>query len=842
MISRFPRPSSISWLCASLVVGAVNAAPSDGPADSPHPSEAPSAAVGSVVAAGLEAMMTVPLVSLPAPAPQGAGAAPRADASAWIRGRGWKAGVGRDGFHYIPVVGDAPDASVRMRIAGVRIGGQAMEVGALQRGPGSGPESGPESGAVPHQEAPDRVSVERSVGLEGFQGQLSESYEFNLDSIEQTFTFHSLPERSELRVALAVSTSLDAEARPDGSLRFFREGVEVNYSRAFAVDASGLKLPIETNWDGARIELVVAEEIVRGATLPLTIDPVITVTVPDFGFGNDGFPEVVWNRALGAYVVAFQDRVLSTDNDIYAFAITQTGNLVQGSLQMLDASTVDHRRPRLAVHQDDSRMMAVALGRTQPGQRRRVYSMPFRATSVGGSYFSVGPINQPNEAPGLRDCSAADVGARSTADNDNAFLVVWEVEGFVGGGDVRGRFISDDGTMGSATLDFETGSSNSILPRVSASTGDPAFPNGTFNVVWIDDSDDDGRGAVHMRRVNPATENIGSVIIVHSVQDAVEAVATSNLSKELELSGARATVVAFVRQAGSGSSMTSSVSARLIKLTNQGGVTRVISDMEDVRPDYLQADVDIATDGDGFMLVYTERTSVGNTRVYMCSGGIMDRSNSGFSVTLSERHQILETTTADSRTPAICTQFDGGVFSGPLADDGACVWQEYDGFTQFDIYFGRIDLQNNLPAFGDRPVGVQFCAAERNAGGKTGWIHAEAPDQSVTTPLRLVAEDLQLNATGYLIVADTPGYVVGPGGSAGNLCVIGAGRYVNDVGNSGTTGQILTTVNPQALPQPTGTVSALPGDTWYFQYWYRDIQFGFPTSNFTNAAAVFFTQ
>jgi len=115
-----------------------------------------------------------------------------------------------------------------------------------------------------------------------------------------------------------------------------------------------------------------------------------------------------------------------------------------------------------------------------------------------------------------------------------------------------------------------------------------------------------------------------------------------------------------------------------------------------------------------------------------------------------------------------------------------------------------------------------------------------APNQRVTTPLRLVAEDLPIFSTGYLIVADTAGFVAGPGGAAGNLCVIGAGRYVNDVASAGTTGRLETTVFPWSLPQPTGTVSAMPGETWYFQYWHRDIQAGQPTSNFTNAVEVHF--
>ncbi len=815
-------------LCAPLPWAAFGLLTAITSAAVPQDPDGTAGATAPAVSTGLDAMLSAPIISTHAERLQSAGPTTSTDDASWIRGRGWKAAVSSQGFRYTPAVGQAVDASIEWRLASVELGGDVMDA------------TPSTVNAVPRRASPDVVSVGRQVASQGASLSLSESYRFDLDTIEQTFTFESLPARAELRVSLDVATELSVEAQPDGSIRFFRGSLEVDYSEAFAVDANGVKTPIETRLDGERIELIVSESIVSQATLPLTIDPVITVSAPDLGFGNDGFPEAAWNKVRGRYVVVFEDRITSSDGDIYEFEVNLIGNYVPASLRALDISSVDHERPRLAVHASDGRMMAVAVGRTQPGQNRRVYSMPFRFTGPLPGQLQVGPINQPNEIPGFRDCAAADVGARSTSDAENAFLVVWQSESFNFDGDVRGRFISSDGTMGSPTLNFAMDSNNSILPRVSPSTGDPAFPDGTFNVVWIEDDDGDGRGRVRMRRTNPATENIGNNILVHSSPTAVEAVVTSNLSKELELSGERSAIVGYVVQASSGSTMTSSTVARLVKLSGQAGIARVISDMEDVRPDYLQADLDIATDGLGFMMSYTERTTVGMPRAYMCSGGIMDRSGSAFSVTLSERHQILETTSESARTPAICTRFDGGEYTGGLADDGACVWQSYDGFTEFSLRFARLDLDNNIPQFGDRPVGVQFCAAERNAGGQTGWIHAEAPDQSVNSTIRFVAEDLQLFATGYLIVADTSGFVMGPGGSAGNLCVIGAGRYVNDVASAGTTGQITTTVDPLALPQPTGFVSAVPGDTWYFQYWYRDIQFGLPTSNFTNAAAVFF--
>jgi len=43
-----------------------------------------------------------------------------------------------------------------------------------------------------------------------------------------------------------------------------------------------------------------------------------------------------------------------------------------------------------------------------------------------------------------------------------------------------------------------------------------------------------------------------------------------------------------------------------------------------------------------------------------------------------------------------------------------------------------------------------------------------------------------------------------------------------------------------ALPTPTGPVVALPGDDWYFTAWYRDVENGMVTSNFTDGLEVVF--
>ena len=83
------------------------------------------------------------------------------------------------------------------------------------------------------------------------------------------------------------------------------------------------------------------------------------------------------------------------------------------------------------------------------------------------------------------------------------------------------------------------------------------------------------------------------------------------------------------------------------------------------------------------------------------------------------------------------------------------------------------------------------------------------------------------------------GFVAGPGGSQGNLCILGQlGRFRSQLQNSGQTGSVSIDVDLTQIPV-TPTVAVQPGDSWFFQLWYRDINPG-PTSNFSDGLQVDF--
>jgi hypothetical protein len=62
------------------------------------------------------------------------------------------------------------------------------------------------------------------------------------------------------------------------------------------------------------------------------------------------------------------------------------------------------------------------------------------------------------------------------------------------------------------------------------------------------------------------------------------------------------------------------------------------------------------------------------------------------------------------------------------------------------------------------------------------------------------------------------------------------GRLRSELFVTGADGQAEVALDTSAFPTPTGT--AIAGQTWYFQAWYRGAISGAATSNFTSAISV----
>ncbi|MEM1453311.1 MAG: hypothetical protein AAF957_11730 [Planctomycetota bacterium] len=140
-------------------------------------------------------------------------------------------------------------------------------------------------------------------------------------------------------------------------------------------------------------------------------------------------------------------------------------------------------------------------------------------------------------------------------------------------------------------------------------------------------------------------------------------------------------------------------------------------------------------------------------------------------------------------------------------------------------------------------IGTNYCSANPNSTGVTGTIEAVGSEIVALNEVTLVATGLPTSAFGFFLTSMTQGFVANPGGSAGNLCLSGAiGRYVGpgQIQNTGSAGEFSLDIDLTTIPQPTGSVAVLVGETWNFQAWHRDSVGGSATSNFTDGVSVDF--
>ena len=146
------------------------------------------------------------------------------------------------------------------------------------------------------------------------------------------------------------------------------------------------------------------------------------------------------------------------------------------------------------------------------------------------------------------------------------------------------------------------------------------------------------------------------------------------------------------------------------------------------------------------------------------------------------------------------------------------------------------------------PVEGAICYGEPHSASQSGArLFAGSPSDFLTSQndTSLLAIGLPRGA-GIFLTGTTVDSTPMMGGSQGTLCIgaSGLGRYAGNVlfNDPNTFAESVSmTIDNTAIPQNATTVAAVPGDTFYFQYWFRDsLPSGSATSNLSDAVAVTF--
>ena len=138
---------------------------------------------------------------------------------------------------------------------------------------------------------------------------------------------------------------------------------------------------------------------------------------------------------------------------------------------------------------------------------------------------------------------------------------------------------------------------------------------------------------------------------------------------------------------------------------------------------------------------------------------------------------------------------------------------------------------------GVQTLGTEYCSANANSTGVAGTITATGSDIVADNTLTLTANNLPQLQFGLFVTSPNQASIPV---SSGILCVGGPiGRFTGpgQIKNSGASGAFEITVPLQSQWPVAGVTSVLPGDTYNFTAWFRDIG---AVSNFTNAVSITF--
>lgn len=386
--------------------------------------------------------------------------------SVWVLGDSYKASFGSHGATFVPALGArAPrNYPLTFTLAQVTSGGNALAF---------------ESQAVARRDG-DVVELPR--------GPFVEQYAISSGGIEQRFVFETLPSRGEIVVSIDVSSELQSRSDAEG-FHFENALGAVRYGRAFALDARGTKVGIESRLAGDRIELVVPEEFVAQAELPLVIDPYTSTLSIDVDTGSDWQADVAYDATHNAFVVVYERIFSDTDHDVYARKYVDQ---VLVDAVIVDVTTDDWRNPKVANNNVANEFLCVAQVGASPNRIIRGRSASAATLNLGAQFTISGTE--------VGDKLNPDVGGDPATVAPTYYCVVWQRDDTAGDSDIHARLVeTDDTLLGTSTIFLANSTTtNDQFPSISKTNGLPPFSTQNWNIVWQHETsttNDDVQGA-----------------------------------------------------------------------------------------------------------------------------------------------------------------------------------------------------------------------------------------------------------------------------------------------------------------------------------------------------------
>lgn len=720
------------------------------------------------------------------------------EGSTWVRGKTYKAEATANGFTYIPFLGsEAPrNYPVNFRLESAAIGGREITL----------------SDRATVTRAGDRVVLDR--------GPVDVIYDFDVESVEQSFALDAAGATSDLTLELEVTTELGAEAL-GGAFSFGNNLGGMSYGEAVVFDGAGRSANVPADLNGSRLTLTVPASFLSAATGPILVDPIIATFTVDTASGYQRDIDVAYQVGTDRFLYVYEDQFSGTDVDIYATDILSDGTTPRGSY--MDFGAEDWTDPSAATATSASKGLVAVRRNGTAGNSIVARTWDF----VSGSFDSA--IIELTTPTTTVTVTQPDVGGSWAGSADARFVVVWNAN-FGPDSDAQGRIVMPDGTTGSSLFLDSSTAFDSTNICISESTGDPSTVN-RWNVAWVNRRLADDQYAVEVTQLNAS----GTVAFPHFP---VETLAIGASIGELDVSDAIAFPgVAVPVYAIAYDEYSTPEEDTFILFVEGGALIRSVELQQSEHANLAadQAEARLSSNAEEFVVSYLE----GSSSSVQYNGFItaFDFTEGQF-LSISERRVPIGTVGAPSATGvytvrgglALASRYSGGFSSSRYIGVGHDVGVGSDANVAGRVYF---------PSNGYSPA-FQYCYGNPNSTGDRGFIRLSG-DRSTTGTKQMIASALPMNSFGYFVVGTDFANSVNPGGSAGVLCVGGSvGRYSNAVASSGASGSITVPFDPQQISQPSGSVPAMSGQFWQFALWHRDSGGSGATSKFTNAVSILF--
>ena len=554
-------------------------------------------------------------------------------------GRSYKAQFDREGATFYPVLGEKAEhhEPLQFRLAEVACGGRPLEFS--------------------RDVEPRLDEAQRTVSFD--RGSLVESYALEQGSMEQLFRFDSMPAPGalEIRVDVAAEHLVSTAA---SKLEFRGRHSRVEYSKAIAVDATGQRTKLRTEWTGDGIVIEIDAATMAEAAFPLTVDPVVRNFTVANSSSQEAFPDVALEMGSYQYLVVWERTVTSNDHDVLAAFFDRDLNPIAGVVPIETGST-NARYPRVASNYSAGTFFVamVAVGTSTSSIFGRAV-IPFSTTP--------GPIVQisnSGESP-----TSVDVGGDFADESGTLYCVAYDR-----GGPIRINMVDATGTTVVSGVGATLVLANTLVrPQVSKSAGSRG--DGRFWTVTVQQQGSPTSvHAIRMKADGLPEQGVMDIAVDGTTRRLASA------STVLEYGGRPYTVVSHEKPTSTGSE----VSLSLLDRDLQPDM-RTMADLDGAPLNRARYNADVASDGENIVVAYQESTAGGDTDIYVSSFRV---ENDRF--VLVEGRVRAAGTSAVEGTPQVLAARDGGGSHGrfPIV---------YASFGNGDV----LGVQYDVPVRNDR--------------------------------------------------------------------------------------------------------------------------------------------